>query len=503
MAINFVPNDPHAVKFKTATKVIARRNRKKTVANFIFGALPRQAQYPAGSVNALAWQSREAALAAVEMFEGLHGPVKQWARSPNRKRLAFSMDAGQDVNAYYDGNGVMFFHQPIGKSVIYTGASTDIVSHEVGHALLDTIRPELWDANYLEAAAFHEAFGDCIAILTALADPSMRKDVARKTVLGKKNFIETFGEELAWTAGKVFGAQENSAKPRQALNKHEWALPSTLPDNGPGNTLINEPHSFGQVFSGCFYDLIRLIFAQSKSQTEASLWTAASTAAQHLFAAAKTASLTPRFFQAIGRAMVLQNSSSGGELRDVIGQAFRRHGIALGSAALTAPRAQLAGAQFKRLTASAAALSPATARDIRRRIGVIKGGALQTRAVQLGGKQLAEVSHLRHVDLTGLAGYLKGVTAPGAEPVLVGAFRGAMAMMSSLPDPTSTADEVRTFVGGLVAHNAIRPTERKAHAARAASETSAAHSTHQVVVRNGAKVLERRGFVCGCGCRRG
>jgi 3-hydroxyacyl-CoA dehydrogenase len=37
----------------------------------------------------------------------------------------------------------------------FSGASTDVVSHEVGHGLLDSIRPELWDAPFLEAGAFH------------------------------------------------------------------------------------------------------------------------------------------------------------------------------------------------------------------------------------------------------------------------------------------------------------------------------------------------------------
>jgi len=502
MTIRFVPNDPRATKFNDPTSMRARRNRKKTVANFVFGTMPKQAEYPEGSVKALAWQSREAALAAVEMFEGLHGPVKQWARSPNRKRLAFAIDAGEDVNAYYDGDGVLFFHQAIGNSVLYTGASTDIVSHEVGHALLDTIRPELWDANFLEAAAFHEAFGDCVAMLTALADSSMRKALARKATLGKKNFVETFGEELAWMALKMFGAQENSAKPRQALNKYDWALPSTLPGNGPGGVLINEPHSFGQVFTGCFYDLIRLIFARAKSETEASLWNATSAAAQLLFGAAKTAPLTPRFFQAIGRTMVLQDGANGGALRDTINKAFGNHGIALGAAALGAPRATLAGAKFKRLTANAATLSPATAQDLRRRLGAAKGGVLHTRAVKLGDRHMAEVSHVRHVDLSGLASYLKGVSAAGAEPVLVGAVRGTMAVMSSLPDSASTEEEVRTFVSGLVEHDAILPAARavRARGARAATSKEASRATHRVVARGGTKVLERRGFSCGCGC---
>jgi Zn-dependent metalloprotease len=50
---------------------------------------------------------------------------------------------------------------------VLLGASTDVVAHEVGHGLLDSARPDS-STSILEVGAFHEAFGDCIAMLTAL-----------------------------------------------------------------------------------------------------------------------------------------------------------------------------------------------------------------------------------------------------------------------------------------------------------------------------------------------
>ena len=502
MPINYVPNDPRASAYAKPREQTPRRNRPAGRATFDAGPLPDAKAYPPGSDDALAWQSREAALAAVEMFEELHGPLTKWARSSRARTLDLNRDAGEDINAYYDGESVSFFHYPVGAATVWSGASAEVVAHEVGHALLDTIRPELWDSNYPEVAAFHEAFGDCIGMLTSLADADMRKDMVK--LIGRRNFVETFGEEISWAVRKVRGAQHNASKPRQGRNTFQWALPATLPEDGPPGVLINEPHSFGQVFSGCFYDVIALTFANG-AKNEAALWQAASAAAKALFAAAKAAPHTPRFFQAVGRAMALYDTTTAGAQRAVVTQAFAKHGIGLGSSGVAVPRATIAGARLRRAAAGAPALMPATSADLRNRLGAAPGAPLHVRSVELGDRRLVEASHHRHVDLTGLATYLKNVSALGSEPVLVAPVRGAMAILSHIPDPNATCDEVRAFVQGLVARAEI------AHGASAAAAPVVARraalaqqparppaaKTHQVMRQKGQAVLRRVRFACG------
>jgi hypothetical protein len=505
MLINYVPNDPRASAFNRPRSQTPRKNRPKGRAGFDLGSMPAAKPYPVGSDDALAWQSREAAFAAVEVFETLHGPVKKWARSTRSKVLELTRDSGLDLNAYYDGEGVRFFHYPVGRVTKFSGASAEIVSHEVGHALLDTIRPALWDSNFPEVAAFHEAFGDCIAMLTAIADPEMRKALVR--LVDRRNFAETFGEDLSWAALKVIGTKCNASKPRQARNTFQWALPATLAADGRGGTLINEPHSFGQVFTGCFYDIIALTFAHG-ARSEAALWNAAATAARALFAAAKVAPITPRFYQAVGRAMVLHDDSASPNMRAVVTQAFASHGIALGSAAATAPRATVAGGRLRRSAIGAPALMPATSADLRARLGVAKGTPLHVRGVTLGGERFVEATHERRVDLSGLARYLDGVSATGSEPILVAPVRNAMAIMSNVPDAGTTTDEVHAFVRGLVARDEIAHAGNtpalaaKRHGAVAAAPVQKPpHTarTHEVVRRRGEAMLQRVRFACGCG----
>jgi hypothetical protein len=329
----------------------------------------------------------------------------------------------------------------------------------------------------------------------------MRKDLVK--LIGRRNFLETFGEDLSWTVLKVKGASWNPSKPRQARNTFQWALPATLPDDGPGGALINEPHSFGQVFTGCFYDTIALLFANG-AKTEAGLWSAASATARMLFAGAKAAAVTPRFFQAVGRAMALHDTSADGSARAIVAKVFANHGVALGSAAAAVPRAIVAGTRLRRAAVAAPALMASTVTDLRARLGAARGASLQVRSVLLGGQRLVEASHQRRVDLSGLAGYLHGVSALGAEPVLVAPVRGAMAIMSSMPDASATHDEVQAFVKGLVARDEIAHAGNKPAVVRAMrgavapAPAATRPLTHRIVRQSGGALLQRVRFACAC-----
>src|SRR5262249_30524837 len=78
------------------------------------------------------------------------------------------LDFGVDLNAFYDREGLKFFHGSGAGRTVFSGESPDIVCHELGHALLDSFKPQLFDAASIEVAAFHESFGDMSAILSAL-----------------------------------------------------------------------------------------------------------------------------------------------------------------------------------------------------------------------------------------------------------------------------------------------------------------------------------------------
>ena len=507
--INFIPNDPLAKTSPPNRKIKAAKKRPAGRANFDFNGAIAEATYNVGTPEFLFWQCREAALLAVTTWEEIDGNLKKWGpESP--ARLTLTENAGVELNAGYTREGLDFYEFTTGTKTTFSGASTDVVSHEAGHALLDIIRPDLWTTTFPETNAFHEAFGDCMAILTALYDKDTRVALLKATPdLSKKNFVESLMEDLADGIKREFGATFDAAAPRRALNNFKWQLPDSLPASGKPGVLTSEVHTFGQVFAGCFYDTVRNIFAMQSKQDQANLWKAAVIAGKLLIDATREAPETPRFFQAIGRAMVLADQKlNNGDHRTAIGDAFNRHALKLGSAAMLAPRASLAGSAPK-VTGKrgASILNSSTREDLKRRIGAAPTARLSVSARSIGDDTIAEATHRREVHLGDLSKDLKGVVAFAAEQVLVGSSGKRAALVSAMPDASITTNEVQTFVKSLLETDAIAFEDESASTAptrgfRAAGPTKSAAAkprrrlpTHVIRQKGAQKVLERLRFV--------
>ena len=503
MSINFIPNDPLAGPGAPGMRVKAKRaNRPASRATFTLSNASAEGIFAPGTPGFLFWQCREAGLASLEAWETFAGPLTKW--QGNRKKLRLLQDVGVDVNAFYDRASFSFFHRAIGGKTFFSGASTDVVSHEVGHGLLDSIRPQLWDAPFLEAGAFHEAFGDCTAILTALDDLDTRKSLlAATTTLRKRNFVESTAEELSDGIRRLMPTH-NAAEPRHAFNTFQFQIPETLPDDGGPGALIDEVHSFGMVFTGCFYDLIAAIFASQSTRTEAALRASARTAGALLVQGARTAPITPRFFQAVGRAMVLADQqSNAGANRDRISASFQKHNVLLGANAMLAPAATLAGPAPR--LGRTASIGSATRKDLLTRLGAVRGARLGVETAMVSGQSFARVVHTQTVALGALDNRLRGVTIAADVPVMVGESGGRAAVMGHLPEPVSTEREVSAFVESLLRHGQIEfegggPRTRGAGAA-ASAKKPVSRETHRVETVGGKKVLVRLRFHCPAGRR--
>ena len=159
--------------------------------------------------------------------------------------------AGVMPNAYYDRQNLKFFYFQ-GKSgkKVYTALSADIVTHELGHALLDAMRPEFFNQASIETWAFHESFGDINAIFSQLFEPAIVAYLLEKTGgdLKKPNILQDLAEQFGTELG-LQGAL------RKAINTFTYVKPETLPKQGPDSTLASEPHSFSRVMTGAFYDI--------------------------------------------------------------------------------------------------------------------------------------------------------------------------------------------------------------------------------------------------------
>lgn len=498
MPINFIVNDPLAVDSVPIRTQEPFADRKRGQAGFTFVKASPAAPFDPGTEDFVFWQSREAALTAIRTWEILNGPLKQWGpQTANPDKLDLLPDADDDLNAYYDRQSLSFFHHTIGAETFFSGASTDVVAHESGHAFLDTLRPELFGTNITEHGAFHEAFGDCTALLTALFDQGTRQALLTvSSDLGSPNFVESLSEQLSSAVKKAAGPNHPAAEPRHALNEFKFQLPTTLPRSGPPATLTSEIHSFGRVFLGCFYDMIRNIFQNSSTLDEAALYSAAQTADKLLISGAQQAAISPRFFQSVGRAIVLADQAAGGTNHQAISDAFSAHGILLGTMSALMPKASLAG-PAPRFPGKAKMLSldSATLKDIRRRIEAPAGSKFSFQELTLGDQEVVEATHHREVRLDQDSKELKGVVAYAPEPVLVGGVRKFAAVFNMLPDPSTTEDEVHAFVGTLLSNENISFDSKRRVAKAAAipdpNKSPLKYTTHIIKLIRGKKVLTR------------
>lgn len=490
MSINYVPNDPLAGWPNPDAMRIqsARPDPPSGKAGFWYHGFAPEGRHPFGTPEFLFWQCSESALAALEMFAALDGPLSRWAQG--KQRIHIHQDKGVDLNAFYDRNSVSFFHHQNGNKTTWSGASQDVVAHEVGHAILDALRPDFWTSFTFEVNAFHEGFGDIVAILTALHDRKTReKLLADVPDLWNTNLVEGTAEDLADGIRRLLGRRHNAAAPRHAFNWHEWALPSTLPSDGPPDVLIDEIHSFGQVISGCFWDTIGNIYNLTGNWGQTGLWNAARTAGRILIEAIRDAPEVPRFTRSVGEAMLAADQDlNGGANQTAIREAFAFHNVILGTP-IVQPTMALAGPA----TAAAGTLGVVSRRDLLGRLGTVKGSKVKTGKRRILGRTVTEVVHERPIALGHLCEDLKGVVAMASEPVRVARTNGRMAVLGAMPNAAETTSEVETFVASLVAHGCIDTGKEKAKGAVAAPTAITTHAIHK---RGGRKVLERVRYAC-------
>jgi hypothetical protein len=499
MAINFIANDPRAAG-AAATSINPSAARPANRIAFNQAGLPPEALYPAGTDDFVAWQAREGALRALNTFEAVCGTLRGWQDDPARRALVLAPNDGPDLNAYYDRASVSFFEGRVNGAPVFSGASVDVVAHEVGHAILDAIRPGLWNVSYLEAGAFHEAFGDVIAIMTALADIDQRRAVlAADPTLGAGNFVEATAEELSWAIAQNHPGH-NAGLPRRGLNPFRWALPETLPANGGPGAFINEAHSFGQLVSGIYYQLIREIYHAGQAG-EAGLWTACQAATRLLADAARTAPIRPRFIQSVCRTMLLNDrAASGGANETFIRNACAAHGVNVSASTLLSAQAALGPAS------AAAAVSSLTApmkKQLKSLLAAPTNARFVEREIELGGQAVLEATTELNIDLSSVSSKLAGVVAKSPQPAIVGHEAGAVSLLGAIDTSGAVAAEVQQYVKSLIKRGQIAfpgaPSGGGGGGARGAGYLSSrSFPSHEVVKRGSQLVLERRAFVCGC-----
>lgn len=346
------PGDPSAQPALTPIPVPAPNPAASPLPFKIDGPALAPKPYPPGSEQFRYYAAAAALRRTADFWGGILKPVPHWQVG---KVLPVELDSGVDLNAFYtrggfgDTAGLHFFHQDVKGRTYFSGESPDVVCHEMGHAVLDALRPELWGAQTIEAAAFHESFGDMSALLSALQVASFRSQVLTETSgkLSRASRLSRLAEQLGAAIRVNHPDIVDSDCLRNAANSFFYTDPQSLPPSAPATQLSSEPHSFSRVFTGAFLEALAGVCSlQSKTPDVNDLATASEISARLLIGGVSASPVVPDYFSQVAAHIVQfgENAPFNGKYRDVLKSAFIRKGILSLQAATT-----LGGAKPRRL----------------------------------------------------------------------------------------------------------------------------------------------------------
>jgi hypothetical protein len=470
------PGDPKNQPVLSPITVPAPNQAATPMPYKLAGTTPPPAVYATGTAD-FRFYANAAALRRTADFWGKIVPTgTKWEVGAT---LPVTLDSGVDLNAFYtrgdfqDTPGLHFFHEAVAGHTYFSGESPDICCHEMGHAVLDAIRPQLFDAQTIEAAAFHEAFGDMSAMLSDLQVPAFRQEVINETggSLNRTSRLSRLAEQL----GAAIRVQHpDSVDPdslRNAANSFFYQDPQTLPPSAPANALSSEPHSFSRVFSGAFLDILAAMFKlQSAAPTADDLLKTSQDLAKILVSSILTAPVVPDYYSQVAAHMVTSSQTApfDGKYTNAIKAAFVRRGILSLQAAATMSSVNSRSFPKAAMTAAAARKDKAPA-------------SLPKASISAASYGLSQNSLIVH-------------TAEDAKRF--GVTSASVGTLGSL-EPRSAQNAAESYTEDLFQRGRV-DVGKNAHAASGAIHTMA-FTTHVVVEEHGELVLRRRAFECGLG----
>jgi hypothetical protein len=183
----------------------------------------------------------------------------------DRPHLFIVPRAGQWTNAYYerDSHSIQLFYfndpqYPDRSEKIYTCLSRDIIAHETGHAILDGIAPDLYDAITPQSLALHEAIADLTALLMAFQSRELVK-----VVLGHTRGSIRESSAFSMVAEQFASACDPGTKIRFLRNLKNK---KNLIPGDPFCVARNKPHELSEVLSGALYTVMIKIHKKLKKE---------------------------------------------------------------------------------------------------------------------------------------------------------------------------------------------------------------------------------------------
>lgn len=424
--ISFVPNDPDA-GFPARQRASAPDRSPGTAQLDIRSPA---ASAPASEV-ALYWQCREAALQSLSLWESGYGSLKRWS-APGRLELRPFEKGNGGPDAEFDRKRIRFYN----ASGVTPAASVDVVTHELGHAILHSVVPELMSSADLEHQAFHEAFGDCLALQAALDDADVAT-AALQAGLDKAHAGEALLENMSRAVAQARGLPIQSLV-RHALNQAQWTANPTFTSE------MDAEYQLSQVFTGCIYDAIVRLFDLRTGATAADLAAAARAVGKLMALAVDDGHYGRNIFRSMGSSMLAATTDAAE--REALKQGFAGHGLEITSTGIAQPVEAFSGPVP---TGPQHAIAPVLSRRVAQRFGLTRKRRSPCGQIQVRGTRVYWFGYQHELDLEYVHASLKRVRASIYEEAWLTREGGGWALVRRPRDSRSLEDAALTYAEQL------------------------------------------------------
>jgi hypothetical protein len=286
--------------------------------------------YPPGNERFSYWAAVEGLTRSIGFWSRILTSLNIDRKWQNRsKRLKIRIRSMHDLNAFYSRDSIEFGYSEQDGVTISLCDSPEVIAHSVGKAILDTVRPELWDAASDEVAAFHESFASASEVLSTLQLESYRKAIIKETggYLHHASRLTRSSEQLGDAIRKISPTAVPSVGVKEIFTPFLYQDPSKLFPSSPSNNLSSEPHSFSRVFAGAFIQTLSAAFRSTDLSPE-SLLKITFDMGVLLVGAVRICPIAAAFFSSVAGAMLgIDKEQFGGRYEEYIRSAFVERNI--------------------------------------------------------------------------------------------------------------------------------------------------------------------------------
>ncbi len=180
---------------------------------------------------------------------GRDKPLK-WQWGPGR--IFINPRAGIKRGACYSQSErcIEFFSTKHGGKFNHSVRSFGVVAHEVGHAILDAIRPGYWSSWQAETGALHESFADLTVIFATLS----QFDLCQSIIFLSRGDLDD--KSFFWISnGGLSKVRDGEQGKGFAAADHDLTM----------YDVVAEVHDISLVFTGAMYDILASIFKYQRN----------------------------------------------------------------------------------------------------------------------------------------------------------------------------------------------------------------------------------------------